>query len=190
MISIVLCMRLTYSSLVVLTLAAALSGCAEGPIPAPPPQQTMPAPRPMPAPVIRQEPEPTMVAGAWADAPLAPGNWVYRPNAQGSMAIYGVAGSSAHLVVACDRAQRTVSISRNGGTAGQLTLRATSGLKSYEARQSPVSPNYVEAVLAANDPQLDAVIYSRGRFMVSGAGGSDVIAPNWSEFARVVEDCR
>jgi hypothetical protein len=32
--------------------------------------------------------------------------------------------------------------------------------------------------------------HSRGRFAVSTPGTNDLIIPPWSEFVRVVEDCR
>jgi hypothetical protein len=43
--------------------------------------------------------------------------------------------------------------------------------------------------LQANDPLLDAIAFSRGRFMVTG-GGATLAIPSWPEAARSIEDCR
>jgi hypothetical protein len=179
-------MRLGVTS--VLAISLTLSACVEGPVPAPPPQQSIAAPKVTPR-IVVQEPEPTVVAGSWADAPLTPGNWAYRPTPTGSMALYGPPGAGAHLVIACDRAAQRITLAHNAQSPGTMTVRATSGMKAYTSAPDPASPNFVAATMPSRDPHLDAIIYSRGRFMVSG-GGRDLILPNWPEFARVVEDCR
>jgi hypothetical protein len=43
--------------------------------------------------------------------------------------------------------------------------------------------------LLANDPLLDAIAFSRGRFLVAG-GGETLAIPSWPEAARSIEDCR
>jgi hypothetical protein len=45
-------------------------------------------------------------------------------------------------------------------------------------------------VLAATDPLLDAIAFSRGRFAVEAPGLPTLILPTWPEPARVVEECR
>ena len=49
---------------------------------------------------------------------------------------------------------------------------------------------YVAATLAANDPLLDAIGFSRGRFIVEQTGASTLVVPAWAEIERVTEDCR
>ena len=71
-----------------------------------------------------------------------------------------------------------------------MTLRSTNGAKSYDARPTGSQPPYVAAEVAASDPQLDAMAFSRGRILIALDGASDVILPIWPEFTRVVEDCR
>jgi hypothetical protein len=68
--------------------------------------------------------------------------------------------------------------------AGSIVVRTTT-----LSRSLPLSTGGV-AHVAANDPLLDAVIYSRGRFMVSAPGQPDLIIPPWPEVTRAVEDCR
>ena len=51
-------------------------------------------------------------------------------------------------------------------------------------------PQLGTATLAAGDPFLDGMIFSRGRFSAEVAGTPMVMMPSWAEPARVVEDCR
>ncbi|HCY02645.1 MAG TPA: hypothetical protein DHU71_07085, partial [Erythrobacter sp.] len=46
------------------------------------------------------------------------------------------------------------------------------------------------ATLAANDPLLDAMAVTRGRFAVETPGLSTLYLPPWAEVSRVIEDCR
>ena len=107
--------------------------------------------------------------------PLTPGQWSYFSTATGSMASYG-----SVLSLRCDRATRTITISRIGAEPAILTI-ATSSL----TRTLPASGR-----LLANDPLLDAIAFSRGRFGVSVSGQPALVVPAWAEPARVIEDCR
>ena len=71
-----------------------------------------------------------------------------------------------------------------------MTIRATSGLKTFPAANTGGTPPLVGAELAASDPHLDMMAYSRGKFVVQIKGTPDLIVPSWPEIARVVEDCR
>ena len=105
---------------------------------------------------------------------IAPGQWSYAATATGSEARYG-----AYLVLRCDRATRTVTVMRPGIAPGVLTVVTDS-----TTRNLPVGGR-----LLANDPILDAIAFSRGRFIVSG-GGAALAIPSWPEAARSIEDCR
>jgi hypothetical protein len=48
----------------------------------------------------------------------------------------------------------------------------------------------VTADLAASDPLLDGIAFSRGRIAVAMAGGVPLVVPAWPEAARTIEDCR
>ena len=106
--------------------------------------------------------------------PLTPGQWTYAASATGSEARYGAAFS-----LRCDRATRTVIISRPGAAPTVLTIATDS-----VTRNLPVGGR-----LLANDPLLDAIAFSRGRFVVAG-GGVTLAIPSWPEAARSIEDCR
>ena len=106
--------------------------------------------------------------------PLTPGQWSYAASESGSEARY-----SAAFSMRCDRATRTVIISRPGAAPAVLTIATDS-----VTRNLPVGGR-----LLANDPLLDAIAFSRGRFLVS-EGGATLAIPTWPEAARSIEDCR
>ena len=107
--------------------------------------------------------------------PLAQGQWSYFPTGAGSMASYGSTFS-----LRCDRTTRTVTISRLGAEPAALTI-ATSSV----TRTLPLGGRVL-----ANDPVLDAIAFSRGRFLVAGGSGPVLAIPSWPEAARSIEDCR
>jgi hypothetical protein len=72
-----------------------------------------------------------------------------------------------------------VIISRPGAAPTVLTIATDS-----VTRNLPVGGR-----LLANDPLLDAIAFSRGRFLVS-EGGATLAIPTWPEAARSIEDCR
>ena len=107
--------------------------------------------------------------------PITPGAWQYVPTATGSEARYGTA-----LVIRCNRGSRLVQIEKVG-SAGRPIAIATSAL----SRELPAS-----GTLGANDRLLDAIAFSRGRFLISAGNGPILAVPSWPEAARSIEDCR
>ena len=105
---------------------------------------------------------------------IAPGQWSYAASATGSEARY-----DGYLANRCDRATRTVTVMRPGVAPGVLTIVTDSTTRNLPAGGR----------LLANDPILDAISFSRGRFIVSG-GGATLAIPSWPEAARSIEDCR
>ncbi|MDX1704632.1 MAG: hypothetical protein R3235_10110, partial [Altererythrobacter ishigakiensis] len=53
-------------------------------------------------------------------------------------------------------------------------------------------PGYglVAANLPANDPLLDAMAITKGRFAIEVEGMEPLYIPAWAEVTRVIEDCR
>ena len=107
--------------------------------------------------------------------PLASGQWTYFATVGGSIAAYG-----AQIELRCDRVSRTVTVSRPNGVPAALTIATDS-----VTRTLPPSGR-----LLAVDPLLDAIAFSRGRFIVAGGIGPTVAVPSWPEAARSIEDCR
>jgi len=106
--------------------------------------------------------------------PFHPGQWSYAPTPTGSEARYG-----ANFSMRCDRTSRTVTVTRPGAGSVILTIATDSVTRSIPAGGR----------LLATDPLLDAIAFSRGRFLVAG-GGVTLAIPSWPEAARSIEDCR
>lgn len=126
------------------------------------------------------------MAEDWRDWPVTPGDWRYRRTATGSVASFGATGAAALLSLSCDPRTRQITMLRPG-TARLLTIRTTSVTRAVPA--SPVAGGSA-AVFAATDPLLDAIGFSRGHFVVEGAGVPMLMLPAWAEVERVTEDCR
>ncbi len=172
--------RFDLSSAIALCAVAALAGC-------------VPAARQTPAPVVTVAPSPIAQAANgpdWQDWPVTPGTWAYRQDGRGSIALFGRAGADAALTLRCDRGAHTMYLSRAGSVTSPLTLRTTSATRALPVRPTGGTPAYVAIAIAPADPLLDAIGFSRGRFVVEQAGAPALVIPPWSEVERVVEDCR
>lgn len=166
----------------------ALASCATPEI-VPPPAHPAPAPMPTPAPGPTPTPSPTLGAD-WRDWPLAPGTWVYRQDERGSIALFGRAGADADLTLRCDRGRGRLYLSRRSNGAGALTVRTSTTRKTLDASPAGGTPAYAAVELGPRDSLVDAMGFSRGRFVVQGGGAADLVVPAWPEILRVAEDCR
>ena len=122
---------------------------------------------------------------AYRGRPLTTGTWTLLLAAGSSEASYGEAGRPARLTLRCDVAARRVRISRPDRPAGAITIITSSLTRTLAASTD----------IAAHDSLLDAIAFSRGRFVVmttaSSAAAGDVLnVPAWPEAARIAEDCR
>jgi len=106
--------------------------------------------------------------------PLSPGQWSYSASATGSEARFG-----AMFSIRCNRAARLVTLRRTDVAASALTIGTDLSLRTLPA----------DGVTATTDRVLDAIAFSRGRFIVDG-GGSRLVLPASPEAARSIEDCR
>ncbi|AJP74098.1 hypothetical protein TS85_23355 [Sphingomonas hengshuiensis] len=167
------------------TVLLALAGCAAVPE-ATPPAQPVPVPVPAPPP---PPPAPVLPAD-WRDWPLTPGDWAYRRDARGSIALFGIAGQDAALTLRCDRQRGRIYVSRLAAVpvATSFTLRTSSMMRTWA--MTPAGAAYLAIELPVRDPALDAMGYSRGRFVVEGGGQPPLVVPAWPEILRVAEDCR
>jgi len=105
-----------------------------------------------------------------------PGGWRYVVTATGSQALFGNA-----IELRCDRTSRRVQLRRTmAGVAPSAMNIATDTVERVIA---------ADGWLDARDPLLDAIAFSRGRFVVVG-GGERLIIPAFPEAARSVQDCR
>ena len=109
--------------------------------------------------------------------PLTSGQWSYVPTATATGSESRFGGS---LSIRCDRVARAVTVQRIGAVPSPLTI-STSAV----TQVLPTSGR-----VAANDRLLDAIAFSRGRFLVAGGAGPVLAVPSWPEAARSIEDCR
>lgn len=173
-------MRLFLPALTLLALA----GCTAAP---------KPRPAPPAAPVVVPLPAPVPLGSDWRDWPLTPGDWFYRQDARGSVALFGAAGAPAAVSLRCDLAARSVRLSVLRNAPMPLTVRTSSTLRTLAtvvAQADAGAPVYIVSDLAVSDPILDAMGFSRGRFVIEQAGAAPLVIPAYPEILRVTEDCR
>lgn len=189
-----------------LTPALALAGCtAVPPQPAPAAQggtrTVQQAPQPLPAPAPRQAPPPAPATHAdatnWRDLPQTPGVWTYVAEPAGSVVRFGQPGAGSQLLIRCDRTRPAIVLQRAGfGTsAAPATIFTSSTRRRLSAMPATADPAPGAAIpfeiaFAVRDPLLDAIVFSRGRFMLEMGGAQTLVLPVWSELGRVIEDCR
>jgi hypothetical protein len=168
-----------------LAAIAVLSACApqRKPEPAPPP--------PPPRPVATAAPAPPPPAD-WRDAPLTPGAWRYEAAGGKSAARFGSGAGAPLATLQCDRAAGRVALQRAGAAPGPLPMTITTSSATRAFTATPAAGPVPQLVLALSprDPVLDAMAFSRGRFVIEVAGLPTLYLPAWPEVARVVEDCR
>ena len=121
---------------------------------------------------------------------IAPGSWSYLAVPGGSEARFTDASATIRLTIHCTKATRRVMISHaSAAPASSLFVWTSSASRTLPA-QFDSKGMRVTTDLAANDPLLDALAFSRGRIVVSMPGASPLVVPAWAEPTRAVEDCR
>lgn len=166
-------------------ILASLASCVSKPR-APAPPAPRPIVRPLPPPV-----QPAPPPAAWVDRVATPGDWSVTEDAGGSIARFG---APQIFAIRCERGARRITMTRPGtldaGRAARLTLRSTEAFAAYPLTNSPAEPGAVAASLGVDDRLLDAIAYTRGRFLVQTEGAPDLVLPAYAEVARVIEECR
>jgi len=169
-----------------LTLIAMLllASCVAPPPPAQPAAPVSPPVATTPAPTPR-------LSADWNDWPFAVGDWVYRRDDRGSIALFGPAGQNAVVSLRCDLQNRRIYLSREATAPGQrIVIRTSSSTKEFAAKPNGGTPAYLATEIMPMDAILDAMAFSRGRILLETDGHSPIILPAWAEIARIVEDCR
>jgi hypothetical protein len=168
-------------------IAVTLAGCTAPPRSTPVAQPVAP-PRPTPPPP-RPTPTPVPLAADWRDWAFTPGDWVYRRDARGSIALFGAVGADAQLTVRCDSAGKMLYLSVHG-PANAATIRTTSLTRAISLQPTGGEAGYVASALPTSDSLLDAMAFSRGRFVIDRSGQPPLVVPPYAELGRVIEDCR
>ena len=167
------------------SIAVLLAGCVPPPEPAPVARPAPPPPAPPSSPPVVAPP----LASDWNQWPFTPGDWVYRKDGVGSIALFGPVGADALLTLRCDRTRGAMYLSVQG-PGDAATIRTTTLTRSIPLRSTGGDAGYVASQLAPTDAMLDAIVFSRGRFVVDRAGAAPLVVPPYAELGRVIEDCR
>ena len=170
----------------VLALDLALTACATPPKPVPQPVQAPPKV------VISRPIQPPPPPADWRDAPPSAGDWRWSREGALSISRFGDAASGARLSLTCDMTSRSVTLRRMATAAAPvpLSITATSQRRVLSAVPTGEIPSAIAVSLTASDPLLDAMAFSRGRFMIEAPGLAPLYLPSWPEISRVIEDCR
>lgn len=171
-----------------LTLAGLtfLSACAA---PRKPEPVALPAP---PPPRAVATAVPATPPADWRDAALTPGSWSYAPGSSGSAALFGLDAAAPLAGLRCDRAAGRIALTRAGAAQGPLplTITTSSFTRSFSANPEAGPTPQIGLALTARDAVLEAMAFSRGRFVIEVAGLPTLYLPAWPEIGRVIEDCR
>lgn len=127
----------------------------------------------------------------WIDAPATLGDWQYSAANGSSFAMFGEPGGAIEFMFRCDLAPKKMSIAR-AGSAASSNMKILTETAERALTASPVSsPSpLLVAEISAQDPLLDAMALSYGRFAVEASGQPTLYLPSWAEISRVIEDCR
>lgn len=161
-------------SVLALPLAAAACVAPQKPARVRPPVVVVPAPAPAPAPRPSD----------WRDLPFTKGDWRYRRLGAVTAAEYGDA-VAVHVALRCENG--ALRLVWPAAQPGQVTIRTSTSEQFRTATAAPEGG--AQLLFPARDPLLDAMAFSRGRFVLQ-AGASELVLPPWPEVARVIEDCR
>lgn len=157
------------------------------------------AQRPVVQPLPRQQQSETLpprsVSTDWRDMAQTPGTWTWSMDGPRSTARYGVAGAAPLAILRCDPTSQIVTLWRavmpgSAPAGAQLALAVnTTGTRKILTAQADGAGG-AQVALAPNDPLLDSIAFSRGRFMLENSGGTTLYLPSWPELSRVINDCR
>jgi hypothetical protein len=182
-------MNLRFSTMMVTAL---LASCVSPPEASSSKSQPQPTTKPVVAVAAPAAPV-ARPAGDWIDWPITPGDWVYRQDDRGSIALFGTKGQDALVTLRCDRMRKRVYLARaNDVQQGnhQFVLRTSSVMRQLAGVPTGGTPPYDATEILPSDTILDAITYTRGRIALESSGQTTLVIPSWSEIARVVEDCR
>lgn len=176
-----------------LVLTAMLGSCAAPQRPAPqPPAPVASAPPPAPAPAPLPPPP-----ADWRDAPQTPGSWRWNAGDPdwASVASFGTNRTDPVVMLICDRLNRRVRLHRatdpfRPAPATPLQVVTTSMSRPMLSDPALSTGGLLVVSLPVNDPLLDAIAFSRGRFALETAEKETLYLPSSPELSRVVEDCR
>lgn len=132
------------------------------------------------------------VSDSWMDAPATPGSWGYQDRGDHTLAAFTTPSRGNVFAIHCNRPSRNIALLMAGqaSTNPAMIIRTETTSRAIGAAMLIDEFAHVTAALTANDPLLDAMALSKGRFAVEAEGLQTLYLPAWAEVSRVIEDCR
>ena len=118
------------------------------------------------------------------------GTWTYGRATEGTQAVFIDASARPQLTLRCSRASRQLMISKPASGAAPFMLVWTSSTSRNVPASFDPATSLASVRLAASDPLLDALAFSRARIAVTLTGTAQLVLPSGGEVIRVIEDCR
>lgn len=140
------------------------------------------------APAVTQETQ----NDTYLDAPQTPGTWEYENEPGEKLALFGETPRQPVFLVRCG--DGAIALGRVTATS-QTETRVMNVVTETVSSQLELSPvpgrdTILAARLDPQDPLLDAMAITKGRFMIDVEGEEALYLPAWVEVSRVIEDCR
>ena len=132
---------------------------------------------------------------SYLDAPQTPGDWVYDQERGESLALYQSTAPRPVFTIRCSAGVVSLGRASSAGqreeSSSRLLSISTETVKASLDTYPVAGPEAIlVADLDANDPLLDAMAITKGRFAVEVEGEETLYLPAWVEVSRVIEDCR
>lgn len=128
----------------------------------------------------------------YLDAPQTPGTWEYEDEPGEKLALFGENPRQPIFLVRCG--DGAIALGRVTGEeqTEARAMRVVTETVTSELVAGPVPPMpfILAADLDPNDPLLDAMAITKGRFAIEVEGLEPLYLPAWTEVSRVIEDCR
>ena len=143
----------------------------------------LPSPKPAPLPVVKD----------WREIMPPPGTWRWSHAGGRSTAQFVGSNGTALASLTCDAGSASVLLARSGNASEQVAMGVTTtGAGNRPLLSDPLagSAGWIVAAIPARDRLLDAMAFSRGRFLLDVSGLPSLALPSWPEVSRVIEDCR
>jgi hypothetical protein len=175
-----------------LALVAMLTACAPAQAPSAPAPLPRPAPAPPPPPPVPAPAPAPPAYDNWIDAPETPGEWRYGQAGAVSRASFIAPSGAPLFAMQCDRGTRDLVFMVNGQARSNTALMIRTGTTERVLRLQAdmAETGGAAARIAPDDPLLDAMAFTRGRFAVEAENAVPLFLPSWAEVSRVIEDCR
>lgn len=176
-------------------LALGLTGCVSAPQ-APAPTATTTTITPARAAASEAQLRPSVVqapqSDGWMDEALTLGAWGYENRGSLTLAVFTTPTRGTAFAIQCLQPSRQIALIMAGQSVASPTMqvRTETTSRAIAARLSVGELSNVAASLPGDDPLLDAMALSKGRFAVETEGLPPLILPSWAEVTRVIEDCR